>query len=76
MRNNSPAARDKFSCSRRDLLIGLRCPGTAPFVAAVEIVGHPELAAHPFAEEEDTAAQIKEAGGNPEDQTGGYLVAM
>jgi len=45
-------------------------------VAPIEFMMDPQLAAHPFPQEEDGAAQADEAGGDPEDGTRKQLIAM
>jgi hypothetical protein len=67
MRNNSPAARDKFAGPGRDLFLIAGCPDAAVFVAAVEFMMDPEFPAHPLAQEVNGAAQVEEAGGDPQD---------
>ena len=76
VRNNSPAARDKFASSCGDLFPGLGYPDAAAFVAPVKFVMDPELTANPFAKEVDGAAQIDQAGGDPEDATRKQLIPM
>jgi len=76
VRNNGPAARDKFAGPGRDLVVVMGCPDATVFAAAVEFVVDPELSAHPFTQEVDSAAEVDETGGNPEDQSCNQLVLM
>jgi hypothetical protein len=76
VRNNSPAARDVFSCSGRDLFLVAGRPDGAALAAAVEFVMDQELPTHPFTQEVDGAAQTDKAGGNPENAGRKKLVPM